>query len=69
MSSIVSTVFNVFTDVSTWFVDALASVVNLFYSEGNLTFLGVMALVGLGIGVTRMVIAMVTSFIQFKGGH
>lgn len=70
MTDIVSTVFNVFTSVGTWFIDSLADFVAMFYNaETGLTFIGVMALVGIGLAVARMLFAIITSFVQLRGGR
>lgn len=71
MGEIVQSVFGVFTEVGDWFIGALSSFVELFYNttSNTLTFVGVMALVGVGIAVTRMLFAIITSFVQMKGGN
>lgn len=70
MNSIVTAVFAIFQEIASWFLDSLLDFVQLFYSaEDGLTFIGVMALVGIGIGVVRMLFAIITSFVQFRGGH
>lgn len=69
MADIVGSVFGVFSEVGDWFIGALSSFVELFYNttDNTLTFIGVMALVGVGIAVTRMLFAIIESFVQMKG--
>lgn len=65
--TIVQTIFAVFTSISEWFVETIASLTPIFYAEGSLTFLGTLALCSLGIGIIMLVINRVVSFIQFRG--
>lgn len=67
--SLTTAVFDVFKAVSTWFIEAITGFVDLFYdAESGLTFLGIMALVGIGIAVARMLFAIITSFVQMRAG-
>lgn len=69
-SNLVTAVFDVFSAVSTWFIGTIMDFVELFYNaESGLTFLGIMALVGLGIAVARMFFAIITSFVQMRAGR
>lgn len=68
-ANLTTAVFDVFEAVSTWFTDTIGSFVDLFYSaENGLTFLGIMALIGIGIAVARMFFAIITSFVQMRAG-
>ena len=67
--SLATSVFGVFESVADWFVGAMEGFVGMFYAaDTGLTFLGIMALIGVGIAVARMLFAIVTSFIQLKSG-
>ena len=68
-SNVVTAVFDVFSNISTWFTGSISDFVDLFYTaENGLSFIGIMALIGIGIGVTRMLFAIITSFVQMRGG-
>ena len=65
--NIVQTVFEVFDKISEWIVGAVNDMVPIFYNtESGLTFLGTMALCGLGVGLILLIFNVVKSFIQFK---
>lgn len=68
-SNLTTAVFGVFEAVSTWFTTTIGDFVDLFYSsENGLSFLGIMALIGIGIAVARMFFAIITSFVQMRAG-
>lgn len=61
---ILSAITNVFSAISTWIVEAVTGVLPMFYTaESGLTFLGVLAVAGLGFSVVFL-----TSTIQTKEG-
>lgn len=65
--NIVQQMFGVFSDVGTWMIDSIKDITALFWdAETGLTFIGTLALVGLGIAVIRMIIAMIRSFMQLR---
>ena len=65
--NIVTSITNVFGEISTWIVGQLGAVQELFWSadSGSLTFLGVLAIVGVGIACALMLINTVRSFLHF----
>lgn len=66
-TTVVDEIFAVFDKVGDWIVDALTTFVVVFYSPTTgLTFLGVMALVSLGIAVIFLVIGVIQSFLKFR---
>lgn len=68
--TLTDSVFSVFEEVAGWFTGSISDFVALFYSsENGLSFLGIMALVGIGIAVARMFFAIITSFVQLRGGR
>lgn len=67
MTSVIGAITSVFTAVGEWFSTALGGFVDIFYvEETGITFLGTVALVGLGISITMLLINIVKSFIKFK---
>ena len=55
------------TAVMTWITTALASVQTVFYAENNLTFLGVLAVISVAIGIAFLVIGVVQNFLKLRG--
>lgn len=63
----------VWTDVMGWITDSLASVQEVFYAvpvgetEAQLTFLGVLAVVGVAIGIAFLLIGVIQNFLHLRG--
>lgn len=55
------------TAVMTWITTALASVQTVFYAENQLTFLGVLAVISVAIGIAFLVIGVVQNFLKLRG--
>ena len=64
--SILASVLDVFTTISTWLIGALQSVVDLFWLNGELTFFGVLAVAALGISIFFLLIRVVQNFLHFR---
>ena len=64
---ILDSVLGVFTSVGEWFSSAFTQLIPIFYAENSLTFLGVLAICGLAVGVTLMLIRIIINFLQFRG--
>lgn len=65
--AILTAITDVFSAISTWIVDAVAGVMPMFYAEGALTFLGVLAVAGLAFSVVFLLIGIVQRFLHFGG--
>lgn len=63
--SLVSAITAVFTAILSWFIEAVGTVVSIFWVDGALTFLGVLVLMGLGIAVTLLVVNILISLMRF----
>lgn len=60
-------VLSVFSDVSSWISSAVTSLLPMFYTaESGLTLIGVLAVAGLSISVTFLLIGVITNFLQFR---
>lgn len=67
MADIIQAVFGVFTEVGDWIATAIQSMTAIFYvPETGLTFVGVLALCGLAVGVTLLLINTIKDFIRFR---
>lgn len=65
--TIIDYVFDVFGEISDWLVETINAFVPVFYSnETGMTFLGTMALCGLGVGIILLLFNVVKSFVQFR---
>lgn len=56
----------IWTAIITWIVSAIQSLTAVFYAEGEFTFLGTLALIGLGIGVIFLVIGVIQNFLRMR---
>lgn len=69
--SIVEAIFAVFTAIGNWIVETLPMLTSIFWTvgesgAGQLTFLGVLAVCGLGVGVILLLVHVITRFIRFR---
>ena len=64
--SIVTSIFDVFSSISDWIVSAVADVTPMFWdAQSGLTFMGTLALLGLGVGIVFLIIGIVQKFLTF----
>ena len=67
MTSILAAIFAVFTEVGNWITTAVTNLIPMFYAEGALTFLGVLAVAGLAFSVVFLVLGLIQNFLHFRG--
>lgn len=68
ISTVLSAVLAVFSAILEWFVTAINTAVGIFWAaETGLTFIGTLALLGLGIAVILMLFAMIRSYLKNRG--
>jgi len=73
MSDVLTSVLAVFTAMAEWFGSAFDAVIPIFWTAassggtGSLTFIGVLAVAGLAVAVTLLLLRWVTNFLQFRG--
>lgn len=65
--AVITTILGVFTSIAEWFADAIPTVISLFYAENVLTFLGGLAVTGLGISVVFLLMGVISNFLHFRG--
>ena len=63
----IDAVTGVWTEVMEWIVSALSSVQSVFYAEGALTFMGVLAVISVAIGIAFLVIGVIQNFLRLRG--
>lgn len=66
-SNVLTAVLAVFTQIANWFSTAIPTVTAMFYAEGALTFLGVLATAGLSISVVFLLVGVISNFLSFRG--
>ena len=65
---IISAIFDVFDAITSWLTGAVVDIIPMFYAaETGLTFLGSLAVVGLGISVVFLLIGIIQNFLHFRG--
>lgn len=63
----IGSITSVWTEVMTWITTSIGSVQTVFYADGDLTFLGVLATVGVSVGVAFLIIGVVQNFLHLRG--
>lgn len=72
MNGLIGAITDVWTDIIDWVTGAIGDVQNIFYavpdggSTAELTFMGVLACLGLGISVVFLVIGVVQNFLRLR---
>lgn len=68
MNAIVTAVLDVFSAVGTWIAETVPTFIPMFFSaESGLTWLGVMAVMGLAFSVVFLMIGIIQKFLHFAG--
>ena len=73
MAAIISAMTAVFDAVFTWVKSAITSVIEVFYTTGSgdtggqLTFLGVLALIALAISIFFLLVGLIQNFLHLRG--
>ena len=68
MGAIITSITTVFSEIATWFVDFIPTLIGLFYvADTGLTFLGVLAVCGLAISIFFLVMGLIQNFLHFRG--
>lgn len=61
----------VFSAIFDWMIDAIPSVIAVFWTEGasggELTFLGVLALIALAISIFFLLLGLIQNFLHLRG--
>lgn len=70
-NTILGSILAVFSGIAEWFVEIIPVVISLFYTTvegvGSLTFLGYLAIIGLGISVIFLMLGVISNFLHFRG--
>lgn len=72
-TGVVTSITNVFEAVGSWLVKFITQLIPIFYDTtanegaGGLTFLGVLAVIGLAISVFFLVMGVIQNFLHLRG--
>lgn len=66
-TTILDAVLKVFDSIATWFAEVMPVVLAIFYTDGQLTVLGVLAVAGLAISVIFLIMGVIQNFLHFRG--
>lgn len=67
MASVIEAILAVLTAISTWIVSTIGSLSSIFWvAETGLTFIGTLAVIGVGIAVVMLLISLIRRFLAFK---
>lgn len=64
---VLTQILEVFNSLGEWLSSAVQSMIGMFYTENSLTFLGVLAVAGLGISLIFLLIGVIQNFLHFRG--
>lgn len=65
--TILTAILEVFSAIGTWIVDAVTSLLPMFYvAETGLTLIGILSVCGLGMSVIFLLIGIIQSFLRFR---
>lgn len=72
MTAIITAMTTVFSAVFEWIMDAITAVIPIFWTSaeaggGELTFLGVLALIGLAISIFFLLVGVISNFLHLRG--
>lgn len=64
----ITAITSVWTSILTWITSSMSSIQNVFYNstDGELTFLGVLAVIGVAIGICLLVFNKVRDFLRLS---
>lgn len=66
-ATVLEAILAVMLDVAEWIASAVLTVIPMFWAEGSLTFLGVLAVAGLAFSVAFLLIGIIQRFLNFRG--
>ena len=63
----VGSITSVWTEVMTWITTSISSVQTVFYAENELTFLGILAVITVAVGLSFLIIGVIQNFLKLRG--
>lgn len=65
-TTVVDQILGVMSDIGSWFGNTVSTVSEMFYANGSLTFIGLLAVIGVSIATILLIINLVKSFLQLR---
>lgn len=65
--TVITAMTAVFTEIFEWILGAINAVLAIFWTGEALTFLGVLALVALGISIFFLLVGLIQNFLHLRG--
>lgn len=65
-TSVVDQILGVMSSIGDWFGNTVTTISEMFYVNGSLTFIGLLAVIGVSIATILLVINLVKSFLQLR---
>lgn len=65
-TTVVDQILGVMSDIGSWFGNTVSTVSEMFYADGSLTFIGLLAVIGVSIATILLIINLVKSFLQLR---
>ena len=66
-ATIIGSITSIWTQMMTWLTTTISSVGVVFYSDGELTLIGTLAVVALALGVSFKLFHVVKNFVTLRG--
>lgn len=69
---VIEAITSVWTSLATWFTTTIPSLLAIFWTPGSgdtagsLTFMGVLAVAALGVGVFFLIVGLIQNFLHFR---
>ena len=68
MTSVITSITQVWAAISGWIVNTIPDIVNVFYNaESGLTFLGTLSVLALGVSVFFLLMGLIQRFLHLRG--
>ena len=65
-TSVLDAILAVFLAIAEWISSSVSALIPMFWVEGQLTFLGVLAVAGLAFSVAFLLIGIIQNFLNFR---
>lgn len=65
-ATVLDKVLAVFDAIGDWFANAVENLIPMFYTNGELTFVGILAVAGLGISVIMLILNTIKDYLHFR---
>lgn len=63
---VITAILGVWTKLVEWFTSTIGDLSTVFYAEGNLTFIGGLAILSIALGIAMLVFNIVKDFLKMR---